>query len=212
MLSEFAMEGGYQHCDAAAIKLYPQQPGDPPESMVELGRTVDETFHLAGVHPAWWNTGTTWRVAIQQPLDEREAVDFATRFYLVGLYMRVRRMYFYSWGNRKLPIVLQAEGGPPTTAALAVQEVERWTAGRRLQSCGSPQDGGLRVGMWQCTFQGPGRERAAIRWTQRGLVTVSADPGVIGVAHIDGTAQRLHAGDRIEISEQPILVRYSPTS
>jgi hypothetical protein len=35
---------------------------------------------------------------------------------------------------------------------------------------------------------------------------------VIGVAHVDGTAQSVHAGDLLEISGQPILVRYEPTS
>ncbi|MFC4912418.1 hypothetical protein [Actinomadura gamaensis] len=30
-----------------------------------------------------------------------------------GLDLNLRRAYFYNWGGRRMPVVLQAEGGPP---------------------------------------------------------------------------------------------------
>lgn len=57
-LLDFAEAGGYQDCDAAGVKLYPQHDGDTPENLVALAGLIDRTFHGAGVHPALWNTGS----------------------------------------------------------------------------------------------------------------------------------------------------------
>jgi DNA-binding SARP family transcriptional activator len=208
-LRDFADGGGYQQCDVASIKLYPQNPGEAPETMASLAHNIDVLFRTAGTSRPIWNTGTTWRVAIEQPLNEDQAVRFATRFYLVGLYLRVQRMYFYSWGSRTLPIVLQADGGPPTKVALAVQEIQRWTMGRRLESCGSAEYSGLPAGLWQCTFRGPGREWAVIEWTPQGSLTLRAQAGIIGIQHVDGTSQLLRTGELFDATGSPILVRYT---
>jgi transcriptional regulator with XRE-family HTH domain len=136
VLERFAELGGYQYCDVAGIKLYQRNAADPPETMLEVLNIVDRTMHQVGVHPVLWSTGTTFDIALEGRLNEQQAIDYAVRFYLTGLYGRelnLRRMYFYSWGNTKIPIVLQAEEGAPTKAALAVEELQRRLAHARIQ-------------------------------------------------------------------------------
>ena len=213
-LAAFAAAGGYRHCDVAAVKLHQPRPGDRPEAIIELTRILDRTFHDAGVHLRLWNTGTTYRIASEDPLDQYEAGNFAVRFYLIGLYARYERMYFYNWGGRNLPIVLQAEGGPPTEAALLVEELEQWLAGARIRSCGHGVDDGVPANVWQCRFAVRGArgqlEEAAIRWTDSGGVTIAAEPGARLLQRLDGRSAPLRAGDDVEITERPVLIRYAP--
>jgi len=93
-LKDFAGAGGYQECDVAGVKLHQREPGQTPESVLELTTLIDRTFHEAGAHPRLWNTGTTYRIATEDKLDARRAKDYAVRFYLVGLYARYEREFF----------------------------------------------------------------------------------------------------------------------
>jgi hypothetical protein len=147
-LQRFAELGGYDHCDVAGVKLFQRDASDPPETMLELTNTIDRIMHEAGVHPRLWNTGTTYSITLQRPLEEREARNHAVRFYLVGIYarkMNLERMYFYNWGGTKIPIVLQPVGGVPTTAALAVEQLQRWLQHARSESCGHGMQVNLRT-------------------------------------------------------------------
>ncbi|MFF2350884.1 BTAD domain-containing putative transcriptional regulator [Kitasatospora sp. NPDC058115] len=212
-LADFAAAGGYRHCDAAGVKLHQRNEGDAPETIVELGALIDRTFHQAGSHLPLWNTGTTYRLAADSTLGEEQAVDQAVRFYLVGLYLRYPRMYFYSWGGRRLPLVLQAEGGPPTRAALAVEELQRWLAGARIRSCGHGTAVGLPAAVWECRFlvrgeHGAQGEEAAIRWTDHGEAVMTAGPDAYRVDHLDGTTTSLAPGGALRIGERPVLVRH----
>ncbi|MGN9840186.1 hypothetical protein ACTMTI_18880 [Nonomuraea sp. H19] len=68
LLQEFAALGGYDNCDMAGIKLYQRTASDPPETMLELARVIDRTFHQAGIHPRLWSTGTTYDIPLQGAL------------------------------------------------------------------------------------------------------------------------------------------------
>nr|BFE79779.1 hypothetical protein GCM10020093_023800 [Planobispora longispora] len=183
VLERFAELGGYRHCDVAGIKLHQRRAADPPETMLELLVLIDRVFHRIGVHPPLWNTGTTYDIPLQGSLDERRATDYAVRFYLLGLYaadFKLERMYFYNWGGSSLPIVLQAEGGAPTRAALAVEQLQRWLAHTRLRSCGQGLAIALPANVWQCelTLTGSrGAHEAVLRWTVTGTASVAA-PGL----------------------------------
>ncbi|OIK03741.1 hypothetical protein [Streptomyces monashensis] len=74
--------------------------------------------------------GTRYRIPEDSPLDEDQAVAYATRLCLVGIYLRYGHMYCYDWGSAKIPLVLQADGGPPTAAARAVDRLQHWPAAR----------------------------------------------------------------------------------
>jgi polysaccharide biosynthesis protein PslG len=210
-MQRFAQLGGYQYCDVAGIKLYQRRAADPPESMLNILQTVDTTLHRAGVHPQLWSTGTTYDIATQAPLGEQDAVNHAMRFYLTGLYGRelnLRRMYFYSWGNTKIPIVLQAEGGAPTKAALAVETLQRWLAHASVRACG--QGGAIRLpaNVWQCDFMVDGGGQAMIRWTHAGVTDTAAPPGVRTVRGIDGSVTPVRPGDTIPVGPRPVLIEY----
>jgi hypothetical protein len=118
------------------VKLHPRDFGQPPETIIELTGLIDRAFHDAGTQPRIWSTGTTYRIATAQRLDERTASNYAVRLFLVTLYARYERMYFYNWGGTRIPITLQAEGGPPTTAARYVERLQQWLSVARCTRAG----------------------------------------------------------------------------
>ncbi|MEU3464472.1 helix-turn-helix domain-containing protein [Streptomyces sp. NPDC006733] len=211
-LSQFAAAGGYEHCDVAAVKLHQKDFGDKPETMVELAGLIDRTFHQAGFHLRLWNTGAAHRIAVSAPLSEEQADNYAVRFYLIGLYTRYERMYFYNWGGTKIPIVLQADGGAPTRAALFVEELQRWLRGARITSCGHGLPDNLPANVWQCRFLLPSGsgddEPAAIVWADSGEAVMTAQPGAYRVRHLDGHRQEIREGAELRITERPALVEY----
>jgi DNA-binding SARP family transcriptional activator len=205
----FALAGGYRYCDIAAVKLYPRSTKEKPETMIELSRRIDRTFHEAGVSRPIWNTGTRYGAVLDPRLDENDADNYAVRFYLTGLFVRYERMYFYNWGGDKMPIVLQAEGGPPTRAALFINQLEDWLRGARIRSCGHGSAIGVPANVWQCRFRiraSAGDHEATILWTISGTATVPAAPAAYRINRLDGATRAVHEGDAIPVTETPILI------
>ncbi|WP_063776799.1 helix-turn-helix domain-containing protein [Streptomyces viridochromogenes] len=214
-LLRFAELGGYQHCDAAGIKLYQHRVTDPPETMLEAVRKVDRTFQRAGYHLPLWNTGTTQTLPLNDPLEENQAANYAVRFYLTGLYARKRglaRMYFYAWGNGSIPLVLQAEGQPPTKAALFVERLQQWLAHAEVRGCGHGLQIALPENVWQCEFLIPDENdtlhAARIRWTHTGTADVPVGAGAQRVEYLDGRARTVDSQDTERITERPVLITY----
>jgi hypothetical protein len=214
VLRRFAELGGYEHCDAAGIKLHQRSPEDPPETMLELTALIDRLFHEIGARKPLWNTGTTYEIPFQGQLDQARARDYAVRFFLVGLLARtnnLQRMYFYNWGGTKIPIVLQPDQGAPTEAALAVQQLQRWLAGAQITGCGQGQAVELPQYVWQCEFvvsTPEGNRRALIRWTPAAPITLRAEAGAEAVLRLDGSTEPVGAGAEITITGTPVLIRY----
>ncbi len=211
-LKRFAALGGYDHCDVAGVKLFQRVASDPPETMLELTAEIDRVMHAAGIHPRLWSTGTSYSITLQKPLDETTARNHAVRFYLVGIYarkMNLERMYFYNWGGTKIPIVLQPVGGVPTSAALAVEQLQRWLQHAQSRSCGHGTQANLPSNVWQCEFtvKESGRVRdATIRWTDTGTATITAGARTQEVRHLDGRVTSVRPGEAITISEEPVLI------
>jgi len=213
IMKRFAELDGYSFCDVAGIKLYQRTASDPPETMLELTALVDRLFHEAGTHPPLWSTGTTYDVTLQERLPEDTARNYIVRFYLTGVIARqanLDRMYFYNWGGVKIPLVLQADGGAPTRAALALEQLQRWLTGARSRSCGQGVPAGLPLHGWMCsfTFDG-GRRKVDIVWTDRGTAMVKARPGVQRVHHLDGTVRTTRVAEDVPIGETPVMVEYA---
>lgn len=214
VLQEFAEAGGYDYCDVAGIKLYQRSASDPPETMLGLASTIDQLLHASGVQPHLWNTGTTYSITLQPALPQDKARDYAVRFYLVGIYARylnIERMYFYSWGSSKIPIVLQATGGEPTPAALAVEQLQRWLVHASSVSCGHGAAMRLPDNVWQCEFviaDVGHSHRAIIRWTDSGTAATTAEPTVVAVRRLDGSRTAVSGGDAIPVGEEPVLIEY----
>jgi len=208
----FAELGGYNYCDVAGVKLFQKSAADPPETMLELTTTIDKALHREGIQPRVWSTGTTYTISLQAPLDDTRARNYAVRYYLVGLYARkvnVERMYFYNWGGTKIPIVLQAVGGAPTNAALAVEQLERWLNHAQIRSCGHSTPANLPANVWECQFTVTESTRtydATIRWTDTGAATTTAPPRTQAIRHLDGTTTSTQPGDPITITEEPVLI------
>ncbi|GLW91171.1 helix-turn-helix domain-containing protein [Actinokineospora globicatena] len=212
VLRRFAELGGYGHCDVASVKLFQRRASDPPESMLELTSTIDRELHAVGLHPPIWNTGTTYTIPLEGKLDETMSRNYAVRFFLVGLYAydtNVERMYFYNWGGTRIPLVLQAVGGTPTAAALAVEQLQVWLADARVQGCGRGRGSGLPDAVWQCDFlitEGERAYPASILWSHKGTATTTAPPGSRAIRHLDGTTDVLHPGAPLTVTEEPVLV------
>ncbi|WP_222708968.1 helix-turn-helix domain-containing protein [Nonomuraea sp. C10] len=211
-LRRFAQLGGYGHCDVASVKLHQRIASDPPETMLELADLADRTLHEAGVHPRLWSTGTSYTLPLERPLDALTARAYAARYFLVGLYARglnVERMYFYNWGGTKIPIVLQGEGGVPTSAALAVEQLQRWLAHASSRSCGHGDAIGLPANVWRCevTVTGDGGTHgAAVMWTVAGTAEIPASRDTTTLRRLDGTSHAVRPGDTITVGQEPIFV------
>jgi hypothetical protein len=211
-LLRFAALGGYNHCDVAGVKLFQQTASDPPETMLGLADTIDRVMHEAGLQPRLWSTGTMYEITLEHPLDEATARNYAVRFFLVGIYARkvnLERMYFYNWGGTKIPIVLQPVGGVPTSAALAVEQLQRWLRHARSESCGHGIQVNLPDNVWQCEFiatEDGDAYAAVIRWTDTGTATVTAGDRTKEVRHLDGTVTAVRPGDAITVTEEPVLI------
>jgi hypothetical protein len=215
-MTRFAQLHGYDYCDVASIKLFQRAASDPPETILQLTTLVDRLMHSAGIHPRLWSTGTTYSITLQRPLDETKARNYAVRFFLTGLYahnVNLERMYFYNWGGTKIPIVLQAVGGEPTQAALAVEQLQRWLAHAQIQSCGHGLQINLPDNVWQCEFrvnQPQHHYHATIMWTSTGTAAITAHPKTTSINHLDGTTTPVNPGDSISITEQPTLIQHIP--
>jgi helix-turn-helix protein len=218
LLKRFAELGGYNYCDVASVKLAQRSASDPPETMLELTALVDRAFHAAGTHPRIWNTGTTYTIPLETALDDATARKYAVRFFLVGLYARnanVERMYFYNWGGTKIPIVLQAVGGVPTSAALAVEQLQRWLTHAQSRSCGHGAAINLPENVWQCALTITGADRqydAALRWTDSGMATTTGGPHTRAVQRLDGSSTQVQPEEAIRVTDEPVLIEYSMAS
>lgn len=105
-----------------------------------------------------------------------------------------------------LPIVLQAVGGPPTRAAPAVEELQRWLSGTSTRWCGHGSAINLSDNMWQCEFTAQDRRLLVVRWTPTGTAVTTAAPDSEELRRLDGTSHPLHSGDPIPVSETPVLI------
>ncbi|GAB3439654.1 helix-turn-helix domain-containing protein [Actinophytocola sediminis] len=203
-LRRFAELGGYDHCDAAAVKLSARADIDPPETMLPLAQEIEKVLHRANAGIDMWSTGSAYDVNTQPTLDADRSAQHAVRFYLSGLYAQYRRMYFYNWGSAKIPIVLQPVGGPRTKAAEHVERLQRWLADSRIHSCGHGREAGLPDNLWQCRFDRDG-EMFLIWWAIDRRLQVAAAPGTTSVEDLDG--HRAAVEDTVTVTGSPILLR-----
>lgn len=205
-LGEFAELGGYDHCDAGAVKLSARNDDEPPETMLPLARKVERTMHAASAGIVMWSTGSAYDVNTQNRVDEERGAQYAVRFYLSGLHAQYRRMYFYNWGSAKIPIVLQPVGGPETKAARYLEQLREWLIGSRIHSCGSGPAAGLPDNLWQCAFDRDG-DTFLIWWTIDQDLQVRAAHGTTAVEHLDGSTEAVEPDTELAVSGTPILLR-----
>lgn len=219
LLGEFVRSGAYEFCDAAALKLHPRRADGPPEDIIELAAEVEDVFREHSEAHRVWNTGPGLEIDDGARLSDRRANDYAVRFYLVGLYIRgwsnVDRMYFYSWGSRGVPLVVQPVGGEPTEAGRRIGRLHGWLAGRPISSCGKGAGVGLPDGVFECVFRrGQDREPGtkgpwmAVRWTRHGRAEGTVGKGAELLRRMDGSSARVRPGERVEYGETPVLVEY----
>jgi len=143
------------------------------------------------------------------PLSEEDASNYAVRFFLVGLYIQYERMYFYNWGGRSIPLVLQPAGGPPTRAAHTSRNCSAGWRMPRIRSCGHGTDENPSANVWQCRFTmsdgGGAPDEAAIWWTDRGTATIKVEGGAYRMERLDSHTENIAGGDDVRITERPIL-------
>jgi DNA-binding SARP family transcriptional activator len=214
MLVDFATAGGYDYCDVATFKMHPPDPSGPPEAVVELADLADRILHQGGAHRPMWSTGPELTSVVLPRFTQPKATAYAVRHFLAAMCARLDRTFFYSWGSRRIPIVLQANGGPPTEAAYAVERLQRWLNGTRVRSCSNGVDDGLPANVWQLRLVAGGEARpheAIVRWTDRGTACMPAEREVHRIEALDGTSRRAEPGMPLVVTEQPVLLRLRPT-
>ncbi|QIB43478.1 helix-turn-helix domain-containing protein [Streptomyces aureoverticillatus] len=218
LLEEFVRTGAYEFCDVAALKLHPRRADGPPEEIIELAAKAEGIFRKYSEGWRMWNTGPGAEIDDGAKLSDRRANDYAVRFYLVGLYSRksfVDRMYFYAWGGRNIPLVVQPVGGSPTEAGRRIGRLHGWLAGRRITSCGQGRGVGLPDGVYECVFRrdtdrdpGTAGPWFAVRWTQHGRASGELGEEARLLRRMDGSSKRVRPGERVAYGETPVLVEY----
>jgi hypothetical protein len=167
---------------------------------------IERTFQEAGIRLRLWNIGRA-RPVIPMPPSAKKLYSYAARFYLVGMYLRLERVYL----PKSLVTIRVASGSLPAHEELSIEELQRWLQGSQIQSCGHSPANGLPSNVWQCWFLLPaqhGDERAVVRWTDSGETTINLEAGSYAVRRLDGTSSRVQGGDELRITEQPVLIRY----
>ncbi|CAM5249346.1 hypothetical protein SCHAM137S_05563 [Streptomyces chartreusis] len=112
-------------------------------------------------------------------------------------------------------LVVQLVGGRPTEVGRRIGRLHGLLADTRVSSCGTGRGVGLPDGVFECVFQ-RGRVREpeaagpwlAIRWTQRGRASGRLGEGAHVLRRMDGSSERVRAGERVEYGETPVLVAY----
>jgi helix-turn-helix protein len=204
-MQRFAEQGGYSYCDYGAVKLYPRNAADPPETMMALTREIDRTLGRARIGPKLWATGWGTEVTQQARVDPERAADYAVRYYLVALWRWYDRLFFYAWGGDRVPIVLQSVGFQPTKAGQFIGELRRWLADAQISSCGHGPEAGLPDNVWQCRFAKQGKP-FLIRWTHEGTARMTPDPGTTTLRRLDGTSMPVNPTEPMEITGRPVLL------
>ena len=214
-VAQFAAQGGYAYADRVAVHLY--KDGDDkaigwPERSVEIVNDLRAILASHGVTKPIWDTETTEEPEPDPPFPgtAQQAADWVTRYYLMGLYNRLSRSYYYGWGSKDLGLKVQTAGEPPTLAGRAAEQLVGWMKGASIRYCGSGTANGLPGGMWQCAFTYGQGEYALIRWMGMGAAPVryGTGAGTYEAERIGGQPWAVRPGDTIEINGTPVIIRY----
>ncbi|MEV2194804.1 hypothetical protein AB0I02_28060 [Streptomyces phaeochromogenes] len=119
-------------------------------------------------------------------------------------------MDFYAWGNGSIPLVLQAEGQPPTNACLFVSRLQQWLAHAKVRACGHGLQIALPENIWQCEYLIPDETapstRPASAGAQTGTANVPEGAGAQRVEYLDGRARTVDSQVTELITERPVLI------
>lgn len=212
-MSRFASLGGYSYADRVAVHLYEDGTDDVigwPERAEAMVATARSVLAAHGVDKPIWDTETTEEPEPEPPFPgtAREAADWVTRYYLMGLYNRLGRSYYYGWGDANLGLRLQDAGEPPTPAGRAVTQLVGWLKGASIRFCGHGTADGLPPEMWQCGFVYASGEYALIRWTAQGSVSYPAGPTAYEAERIGEAPRPVRPGQSLQITGTPVIIRH----
>ncbi len=205
-LEEFLARGGRDCIDVVAYHFYVAE--KPPEAMVGVVFDVQALMRARGVaDKPLWNTESGWRlhtgrknvqsIDLAWPkLDEETSAGYVSRALLLGWVLGLDRFYWYSWDHYDMGLV--GEGGAETPSAGAYRTTRRWMLGGRFRGC---ELGGVQA---SCRIDGPGGP-ALVAWTTDGKSRTFVVPeGFDVLERLDGSTQKVAAGQAVSIGPQPI--------
>lgn len=212
-LRAFARLGGFAPCDVVAVKTTQDWTERPPETVVrDISATV-EVLHRAGVGAPLWDTGPDYDIRDAPPVPPDRAAAYAARYYLTRLYLQelhLDRAYFYNWGGRRIPIVLQSEGSAPTAAALAVTRLQQWLTGAELSGCGHGAAAGLAPNVWVCRFTTRNTKTSmSVVWSAGERTQVQCGPSSASVRRLDGGTTALPRSGMLSVDGRPVMIASS---
>ncbi|WP_285697279.1 endo-1,4-beta-xylanase [Actinomadura sp. NBRC 104412] len=211
-MRRFAELGGYTYADRVAVHLYTDGTDHAivwPERAEDMVATARSVLAGRGVTKPIWDTETTEEPEADPfPGTDRQAADWVTRYFLMGLYNRLGRSYYYGWGEDGLGLKLQDAGREPTIAGHAVTQLVGWMKGASIRYCGHGTAYGLPPDMWQCGFAYQTGEYAVIRWTGQGSVSYPTGPTTYEAERIGASPQPVQPGQSVQVTGTPVIIRY----
>ncbi|GAA0566084.1 endo-1,4-beta-xylanase [Actinomadura livida] len=211
-MRRFAELGGYDYADRVALHLYQDGTDNVivwPERAETMVATARSVLAGRGVTKPIWDTETTEEPEADPfPGTDRQAADWVSRYFLMGLHNRLGRSYYYGWGGTELGLKLQDAGQEPTLAGHAVTQLVGWMKGASIRYCGHGTADGLPSEMWQCGFVYQTGEYAVVRWTRQGSVSYPTGPTTYEAERIGESPQPVQPGQSLQITGTPVIVRY----
>jgi hypothetical protein len=192
--------GGGNYADIIGYHFYVEP--NPPEDMLPLINSVKSTMAKNGMgDKPLWNTECGWDKRKNFALDD-EPSAYLGRAVLLNWAAGVSRFYWYSWDNNKYSLrFTQDDETTPTTAALALAQMEKWLIGSKISSCSRNSDG-----LWTCHLTAPDGTPEEIVWHPDHGTKIKPGHGNASAVE-ELTKGRRNAPSDMDVGIAPVLVQ-----
>lgn len=153
-LDTYLSKGGGKYCDVIGFHFYvsPKQ----PEAMIPLIKETQNVISRHNVSKPVWNTETGYYIenqfsAVEAPanalLSLEQASAYLARTYIINWAFGVKRLYWYSWDNRRLGLTEQ-DGVRLKQPATAYATIQKWLIGAEMTRLSRTSEG-----IWACQLK-----------------------------------------------------------
>lgn len=151
--TKFMKAGGEEYVDIIGYHFYVGL--NPPEAMIKHIVNINSK-----IHKPLWNTETGWSKP-KKFTDDKEAMAFVARSYILNWAAGVDRFCWYAWDNKNFVTLRMTEDDDKTLtpAAIAYSEIQKWMVGARMESCSSDLSD-----TWVCKLSRDNGYHAYIIW------------------------------------------------
>jgi hypothetical protein len=161
----------------------------------------------AGRKPLWdteMNYGDTrWYMKVKRRYTGATAQAYVARTYLDSMRYGVSRVFWYGWDHHVLGTDMTTRNGSGaiTAAGSAFITIRQWLSGARWYGCTTKRK------VTTCTIKPrKAKRKVTIRYAST-PTTIRVPKRVRSVAYLNGGGLEVRPGDRLQLTDQPVLLR-----